>query len=191
MRAPIFAALLALAACGQTPEGNPTISFLQGYRDTTVPIGSKADLDTERYLGLWYEIARFPVPFEAGCVGVTAEYGLIEPGLISVLNTCRDPDGTIRTSIEGRAEIVGPGRLKVSFDNVPFVRGDYWVLWVDEGYRTAVVGAPNGRSGWILNRDPTIPADRLAAAREVLDFNGYDVSQLEMVSQDVNIAGGQ
>jgi apolipoprotein D and lipocalin family protein len=53
------------------------------------------------------------------------------------------------------------------------------VLWVDEGYRTAVVGAPNGRVGWILNRDPDIPEDRLIAAREVLDFNGYDVSQLQ------------
>ena len=191
MRASILAGLLLLSACGQTPEGNPTISFLQSYRDPSVPIGSKADLDTDRYLGLWYEIARFPVPFEAGCVGVTAEYGLIEEGVVSVLNTCRDPDGSVRTAIEGQAEIVGPGRLEVSFANVPFIRGDYWVLWVDEGYRTAVVGAPNGRSGWILNREPTIPADRLNAAREVLDFNGYDLNQLEMVPQDVNLAGGQ
>src|SRR6056297_2606185 len=109
MRPVILAGLLALTTCGQTPEGTPTISFLQSYRDTSVPIGSKADLDTERYLGLWYEIARFPVPFEAGCVGVTAEYDLIEPGLISVLNTCRTPDGSVRTAIEGQAEIVGPG----------------------------------------------------------------------------------
>lgn len=191
MRHLLLVGLLGLAACGQTPEGNPGFGFLEGYRDTSVPIGSKVDLDTERYLGLWYEIARFPVPFEAGCVGVTAEYGLIEPGLISVLNTCRDPDGSVRATIEGEAEIVGPGRLKVSFASVPFVRGDYWVLWVDEGYRTAVVGAPGGRSGWILNRDPTIPDDRLAAAREVLDFNGYDLSRLEMVPQDVNLPVGQ
>ena len=77
------------------------------------------------------------------------------------------------------AEVAGPGRLKVSFPTVPFAGAvDYWVLWVDEGYRTAVVGAPNGRSGWILNRDPVIPADRLQAARDVLAFNGYDLSRL-------------
>lgn len=184
MRPMIVAALVALAGCGQTPEATPTFSFFETYRDTSVPMGSQANFDTERYLGLWYEIARFPVPFEAGCVGVTAEYGLIAEGRdVSVLNTCRNPDGTIRTTIEGRAEIVGPGRLKVSFDAVPFVRSDYWVLWVDEGYRTAVVGAPNGRSGWILNREPTIPDDRLRAAREVLDFAGYDLERLEMVPQ--------
>jgi apolipoprotein D and lipocalin family protein len=43
------------------------------------------------------------------------------------------------------------------------------------------VGTPNGRAGWVLNRDPVIPADRWAAAREMLDFNGYDLSRLELV----------
>ena len=61
---------------------------------------------------------------------------------------------------------------------MPFVAAEYWVLWVDESYRTAVIGTPNGRAAWILNRDPAIPADRLAAAREMLDFNGYDLTRL-------------
>ncbi len=177
----IAAALLLLASCGVGPEGEPAL--FPSYRDPSVPIASKALFDPARYLGLWYEVARFPVPFEAGCVGVTAEYGLREDGQISVRNTCRNLDGSVRSVIDGAAAIVGPGRLVVRFPAVPFVAGDYWVLWVDEGYRTAVVGAPNGRSGWILNRDPQIPADRLRAAREILDFNGYDLSRLEMVAQ--------
>ena len=75
--------------------------------------------------------------------------------------------------------MVGPGRLKVRLPSVPFVAADYWVLWTDEDYRTAVVGAPNGRSGWILNRTPDIRADRLDAARDVLEFNGYDLGRLK------------
>ncbi|MEM7518126.1 MAG: lipocalin family protein, partial [Planctomycetota bacterium] len=80
------------------------------------------------------------------------------------------------------AEIVGPGRLTVRLDGVPF-GADYWVLWVDESYRTAVIGVPSGRAGWILNREPTISPDRLTAALEVLTFNGYDVAALEMTPQ--------
>lgn len=157
---------------------------LSGYRDTSVPIASAAAFDPEAYQGLWYEIARFPVPFQEGCAAVTAEYRLLEGGGLSVLNTCREGtiDGPLRT-IEGRADITGPGRLKVAFDGVPFIRGDYWVLWVDEGYRTAVVGVPNGRAGWILNREPRIPPDRLRAALEVLDFNGYDVTRIVRTAQ--------
>jgi len=104
-------------------------------------------------------------------------------GGISVFNTCRNLDGSVRSTISGTAQVVGPGRLAVTFPSVPFGAADYWVLWTDEGYRTAVVGAPDGRSGWILNRDPNIPDDRLKAAREVLDFNGYDLSRLLIVPQ--------
>ena len=104
-------------------------------------------------------------------------YGQGEDGVLTVRNTCTR-DGALSV-IDGTATVVGPGRLKVRLDGVPFA-ADYWVLWVDEGYRTAVVGVPSGRAGWILNRDPEIPPDRLKAARDVLEFNGYDLSRLEM-----------
>ena len=165
--------ILLLASCGT----------LDVYRDTETPISSKAVFEPERYLGVWHEVARFPVPFEAGCMGVTAEYGLRDDGLLSVLNICRNADGSEKSRINGTAEIVGPGRLKVRFASVPFVAADYWVLWTDEDYRTAVVGAPNGRSGWILNREPVIRQDRLDTARDILAFNGYDLTRLVEVSQ--------
>jgi apolipoprotein D and lipocalin family protein len=168
-------ALAAISACA---------AIQQSYRDTSVQISSVAAFDVARYAGLWYEIARFPVPFQEGCVGTTAEYTPRPDGTIGVLNTCREGvlTGPVR-QIAGQAVVVGPGRLEVSFDSVPFVRAPYWVLWVDEGYRTAVVGVPSGTSGWILNRDPQIPADRLEAARQILEFNGYDLNQLRMTPQ--------
>jgi len=175
--------VLAMAACSKPLPDEDVGGLFEVYRDTNVPIASKALFEPEKYLGTWYEIARYPVPFEAGCAGVTAEYGALPDGRISVLNTCRNLDGSVRSTIAGSAEVVGPGRLKVQFPSVPFGAADYWVLWTDETYRTAVVGAPNGRSGWILNREPTIPEDRLKAAREVFDFNGYDLSRLVMVPQ--------
>lgn len=178
-----LALLFLLAACAKPLPDEPVGGLFEVYRDRTVPIGSAALFAPERYVGTWYEVARYPVPFEAGCVGVTAEYAKLDDGGLSVKNTCRNPDGSVRSTIEGRADIVGPGRLKVAFPQIPFGAADYWVLWVDEGYRTAVVGAPNGRSGWILNREPKIPRDRLKAAREVLDFNGYDLGRLVEVPQ--------
>lgn len=169
MRAVGLILLLAgLAGCG----------VLGSYRDTGQPIAAKADFVPERYVGLWYEVARYPVIFQTGCRGVTAEYGLREDGQISVLNICRRADGSERSRISGAAEIVGPGRLKVRFPSVPFGAGDYWVLWTDADYQTAVVGSPGGRAGWILHRAPVIAEQDLQQAKEALIANGYDPSRL-------------
>ena len=119
----LLALCVALAAC----TGG-------AYRDTAVPIAAQRDFQPERYLGRWYEIARFPVIFEQGCTATTADYGPIDAETVSVLNTCRKgaPDGPA-DEIAGTARIVAPGELKVKFAGVPFVAADYWVLWVDDG----------------------------------------------------------
>lgn len=171
-----LALLLLLAACSTESPLIPA----ESYRDRSVPIASKAAFDPARYAGTWYEIAAYPAPFQAGCTRNRATYAPMADGRLSVRNACLR-DGEWAT-IEGNAEVTGPGRLEVRLNGVPLV-APYWVLWVDEGYRTAVVGVPSGRAGWILNREPEIPPDRLAAAREVLAFNGYDLSRLRMTPQ--------
>ena len=158
----------ALAACGSA------------YRDQSVGLSSMAVFDPAKYAGLWYEVAAFPTPFQAGCSDTTAEYTTLDDGSLAVKNTCQK-DGALSV-IKGRAQVVGPGRLSVRLDGVP-ITAPYWVLWVDEGYRTAVVGVPSGRAGWILNRTPDIPPDRLEAAMEVLAFNGYYLPELRMTPQ--------
>lgn len=149
------------------------------YRDASVAMAPQSDFDAERYLGLWYEIARFPVPFQKGCTATTAEYRSIDQTTVSVVNSCRQdsPDGPLRR-IEGAADIVGPGALKVRFGSVPFIAADYWVLGVDEDYQVAVVGVPSGRAGWILARTPSIMAEDRVQAEAILVANGYDPAQL-------------
>lgn len=139
-----------------------------------------AVFDPVRFAGLWYEVASFPTPFQSGCTATQADYGVVSETRLSVRNSCIR-DGALSV-IEGSADVAGPGRLLVRLDGVPFA-ADYWVLWVDNQYRTAVVGTPSGRAGWILNREPAIASDRLAAAEDVLRFNGYDVSALQRTAQ--------
>lgn len=168
-----FICLVGLAACGTS------------YRDNSVPLVAQGDFNPEKYLGLWYEIARFPVFFEKGCTATTARYGPVDAETVSVLNKCHKgtPDGSVE-QIEGEAYIVGPGQLEVSFYNIPFLRGDYIVLWVDDTYRTAVVGTRSGKAGWILARTPEISSERREKAEAVLKSNGYNPAFLYDVPHD-------
>lgn len=155
------------------------------YRDRSIPISAQSDLNLARYLGKWYEIARFPNRFEKGCVGVTAEYSMRDDGKVRVLNTCRQGalDGKV-TQADGQASVVGPGKLSVTFVPwLPFAKGDYWVLYVDKNYSLAVVGEPKGKTGWVLARSPKISKGAYAKALKVLEQNGYDTSKIMLVKQ--------
>ena len=164
----VLAGVLAIAACGTTGPG---------YRDDRVTIASNANFDPARFAGRWHEIARYPNARQQGCAGATSEFVLAGESTLTLRTACLSEEGTEIGAETGRAALVGPGRLSVRLDGragaIP-----YWILWVDEGYRTAVVAQPDGRAGWILNRDPEIPRDRWIAAREILDFNGFDLARL-------------
>ncbi len=167
--------ILALAVPAQAEQ----------VRDRSVPMSVQADLEIERYLGTWYEIARFPNWFERRCTGVTAQYATLPDGEISVTNTCYK--GSLegrKTVANGTARVEGPGQLSVTFTPwLPFARGAYWVLHLEPDYSVAVVGSPKGRTGWILARDPQISAEKRARADVALVRNGYDISKLEDVLQ--------
>ena len=178
----LLAALVILPATGATAAE---------YRDRSVPMTVETGLDLERYMGRWYEIARFPNSFEEGCQGVTADYALRDDGKVRVVNTCRKgaPDGPAEQA-KGVARVAAPGRLEVTFvlflSFLPFLWGDYWVLDVTEDYDVAVIGNPDGSTGWILARDPQIDEADFQVAAKVLRANGYDTSALKKVAQ----AGG-
>lgn len=154
------------------------------YRDTSKPMEVVTDLDLDRYLGKWFEIARFPNRWEKGCEGVTAQYARNADGTISVRNTCRKGSPTGPTEVaEGTAKVEGPGKLTVGFVRwLPFARGDYWVLYVDPAYSVAVVGEPKGKTGWILAREPQLSQDKYDKAISVMQGMGYDTTQLKQVA---------
>ncbi|MEL6112020.1 MAG: lipocalin family protein [Pseudomonadota bacterium] len=155
------------------------------YRDARVPLETAAQVNVDRYLGTWYEIARLPNRFEKNCEGVTAQYDRRPDGLLLVVNTCRKGgiDGPADSAV-GRAKIVDTqtnAKLKVSFFG-PFW-GDYWILDVDPDYQIALVGEPSGKFLWILARTPTLaPRERELALRKLMGF-GYDTSALYFTRQ--------
>ncbi|MBE9610262.1 lipocalin family protein [Chitinilyticum piscinae] len=136
-------------------------------------------VDLGRYLGKWYEIAAFPMRFQAQCTAdTTAEYSMREDGLVRVINRCRTASGDI-DSAEGRAKVVAGSnnsKLRVTFF-WPFY-GDYWVIGLDPEYRWAVVGHPSRDYLWLLSRTPQLEQPLLDAALTSAIGQGYSLERL-------------
>lgn len=165
---PIIASGLLAACTTVGPVGN-----------ASVPQPTKT-VQLNRYLGDWFELARYENSFETDCEGVTARYSLRNDGMIKVINTCRQgsPEGS-KKDIEGRTKIVpdsGNAKLKVSFFG-PFY-GDYWVLDHANDYSWSIVGEPSGRYLWILTRTPKPSEQTRKMLVNKAKALGYDVGLL-------------
>jgi len=145
-------------------------------------------VDLDRYLGDWFEIARFPNRFQRACTGdVRATYTRRPDGRVDVLNQCRATDGHV-IEAQGVARVVDArtsAKLKVRFapavlSFLPFVWGDYWIVGLAADYAWAVVGSPDRAYLWILARTPTLETARLDAARAAARANGFDTNRLVM-----------
>ena len=142
-------------------------------------------LNIERYLGTWYEIARFPHSFEKDLEGVTATYSMRKDGKIRVVN--QGYKGSLtgkRSKAVGKAKVPDPSqpaRLKVSF--FLFFYGDYFVLELDEEYQWAMIGSSNPMFFWILSRTPQMDPEVYLMLLDIARERGYDLDPLIRVEQ--------
>ena len=140
-----------------------------------------AVLDLNRYLGEWYEIARFDHSFERGVEQAKANYSLKDDGTIEIVNS-GIKNGKPKTAIGKGKKTDTPGLLRVSFFG-PFY-ADYRVMLIDKGYTSALVGSGGADYLWLLSRTPglseTAKSELLAEAQR----RGYDTDKLIWVRQD-------
>jgi apolipoprotein D and lipocalin family protein len=153
-----LAFVLMLSGCAAAPL--PEISI--GLRNPTAPIGGTSRFDAARFAGDWHVLR---------CLGACAAQVRYDLGTNGQLQQQAGAEQTLFT-------VTAPGILRSDAPKQTLV-----VMWVDEGFRTAAIGDANGRWAAILDRSAKSSSDRIKAATEILDFNGWDISQLRKVNK--------
>jgi apolipoprotein D and lipocalin family protein len=151
------------------------------------PLQTIERLDVGRYLGTWYEIAKYPNIFQRQCVSDTqALYRQRDDGQLDVVNRCRKDSGEMAEAV-GRARQIGAAdspKLEVRFAPdwlswLPLVWGNYWVIDLDPAYQLVAVSEPGREYLWVLSRTPTVDAAVYQALLGRLQQKGFDLSKLE------------
>ena len=157
------------------------VSGLYAADPQTVP-----EVDLNRYVGTWHEVARLPNAFEAeDAKQITATYSLNSDGTIKVENRCY-VKGRLQ-KVVGVARIDDPkskAKLGVSFFDIFGFRpiwGDYWILGLGPNYSYSVVGDRSRKYAWVLSRTPELTQEQMAEAIQILKTNGFDIQRLLIV----------
>lgn len=118
------------------------------------------ELNVNSYLGHWIQVYQAPTNtiFQGYGTCLTADYGLLDNGQISVLNAQLNKNKQLET-ISGYGyyqNVSEPGKLTVHLDGVP-VDAPYWVVklgeMVDDEYQYSIITTPSGISLWVIVRD--------------------------------------
>ena len=155
------------------------------------PLATIATLDVPRYMGTWYEIAKYPNRFQKKCVADTrAQYSLQPNGTVQVVNRCRQENGEVDQAI-GEARQIGAAtspKLQVRFAPawlswLPMVWGNYWVIDLDEAYQLVAVSEPTREYLWVLSRTPQVSDQAYDALLLRLKAQGLSLERLERSRQ--------
>lgn len=149
---------------------------------STVDNSTVKQLDLEKFMGRWYEIARYDHRFERGMSHVTATYSLLGDGRIKVVN--EGVRNGKRKTARGKGKLpdaLQPGKLKVSF--FLWFYADYYVLDIAPDYSYVLVGSSSDKYLWIMSRTKTLPQPLLHSLLDNLRLRGYDTSKLIFVEQ--------
>lgn len=152
-----------------------------------IPKGATAvnNFDAKKYLGKWYEIARFDYRFEKNMDNVTAEYSENPNGSTRVSNKGYDYIKKEWKESVGEARFVKDkteARLKVSFFK-PIWAG-YNVIDIDEDYQYALVAGSSLKYLWILSRTTSLPESMRQRFIEKAKKIGYDTNELIWVKHN-------
>lgn len=143
------------------------------------------NFEVNRYLGTWYEVARFDFRFEKDLDNTSANYTLDEKGNVIVLNSGYNFVKKKWSKADGLAKFRGDkniAALKVSFFG-PFYSG-YNVIALDENYQYALIAGKSLDYLWILSRTKELPDEIKTEYLKVAEEIGYDTSRLIWVKHD-------
>lgn len=144
-------------------------------------------VDIDRYMGKWYEIAKYPVLFQSACYGgTTAEYEKCPDGTVHVVNECHkcSLDGPIER-VKGYARVVDPDTNAKLVVDLGWGEGDYWIIGLDDDYQWSIVSDSKRQYLWILSRTPYMDGQTYFwEVMPIIRAKGYDPQRLYKTAQD-------
>lgn len=179
--------LLALGACMAAPDAPPPESF----RDRGVPIASQVNVGLEDLDGSWFVRGtigdfslRQSIHFNLDTMGMR-----VRPDIPPMTTEGGQGENSVSVNFiiheilgfdQGRFDAVARTWVHYSIDELigePTL--SYWILWADADRRTMAIGTPDGTFGFILDREREGGEDRIAAARDIMEWMGYRVDEME------------
>lgn len=170
--AALSALILALAPLALRAEAPEPMVAVPGY-------------EKQALLGEWFLVATTPWFLKADCHGTTVGITSREDSRLEFKLAC--PVGSVTGKIvpvDGILAETAPGEFVLRFVRLAEIGGiTLVVLWQAEDDSMAVIGATDGRVGWVWSKTAHPDPKALEAAKAILAKHGYNPRYIADVEQ--------
>jgi apolipoprotein D and lipocalin family protein len=160
----------------------------RSFHASKLPPATVAEVDLDRLMGTWFEVARLPNleadGFGQRGVDVTATYEKRADGTISVQTVSYNANARMRrTEVNGTVRPTNPGQSQLLLTFYRVIRGRLWIIGLDHDYRWALMGTPSRRRLWLIARSPRLAQADYDRAMAIAAGQGYDVARVRPTPQ--------
>ena len=142
-------------------------------------------VDIERFMGAWYVIANIPTFLEKNAFNAVETYTLNDDGTIATHFTYR------KGGFDGKEKNYNPkGFVQDDPSNALWgmrfvwpIKADYRIVYLDDDYKTTIIGRQKRDFVWIMARTPVISDSEYDKLVTYVESIGYDTSALRRVPQ--------
>jgi apolipoprotein D and lipocalin family protein len=149
------------------------------------PIHTVEHVDLNRFMGEWYVIANIPTFIETDAYNAIETYKMNDDGSIATTFTFRQdsPDGELK-QYEPTGFIVD--QQSNALWNMQFIwpiKAEYRVIYLDDDYKTTIIGRSKRDYVWLMSREPGIDEARYQSLLSFIESQGYDLNKVQRVPQ--------
>lgn len=143
-------------------------------------------VDLPRYMGDWYVIANIPTFIERNAYNAVERYDLSDDGSVATTFTFNKGgfNGPLKTYRPTGHIVDRESNAHWGMQFVWPVKGDFRIVYLDDGYQNTIIGRQARDYVWIMSRQPKISEQRYEELRQFVKSFGYDISKLQKVPQE-------
>lgn len=144
-----------------------------------------AQVDLPRFMGDWYVIAHIPSRPERHAYNAVESYALDEQGRVRTTFRFRNKgfDAPLETMEPVGYVRPGTGNAVWGMQFVWPIKAEYLIAYVDNDYRTTIIGRSKRDYAWIMARSPSVSDQEYAQLLERLKAMGYALEGVRRVPQ--------
>lgn len=160
---------------------------MSGCASSKNPLPTPENVDLPKFMGAWFVHGYTPILVDGDAHNAVEHYFLNDDEEVETTYQFRDGafNGELKTfTPKGFPQEDDPTGARWQMQFIWPFKSDYVIVFLSEDYQTTIIGHPNRKYAWIMDRSTEMDDEDYQAHLKKLEAMGYDTAKIQRLPQD-------